>query len=114
MDTEIKFKIWNIRTGKYEKYDLQKTLITEHENAIIYRFGSPQEIILRHKDLQFFQYTGVNDVEGNEICLGDVLEDKDVETGMVVIERLVDIGNIDSRKHRIIGNVIDNPPQIEK
>ena len=107
MNREIKFKVWDnwnkkfLNYGEVDIWDLifgEPKLIEE-----IYIDGMANEC------LEFLQYTGFKDVNGVEICEGDILKKHfEYEDEIETINDIRNLPSYDLSKSEVIGNIYEN------
>lgn len=140
MNREIKFRVWDNRY-KYMNYKVLVGIYGEWEKVkddknytACCMWIEPDKVDYKcephwahfepyHKDIHLMQYTGLKDINGEEIYEGDILRNysNDIEYWIVSYEYGKFIGTFDNvcedlyeiHDFEVIGNIYDNPDLLE-
>lgn len=120
---EIKFRAWNKALNKMYSHE---DLLSLTKNIVKNEFSTGVYLPL-NSDIELMQYTGIKDIEGNEIYEGDIVEkefvdfsNRDMFIGVIkLIDGCWSIENENKKRayflfnetdiNSVIGNVYENP-----
>lgn len=112
---EIKFRVW---CKEHNEWESNPTFITD--NGTLFSGLVRSAIPLRNDSHVVMQYTGLEDVNGKEICEGDILQRNDnsvtvveFENGMFVTKYDALVWELRENNLVVIGNVYQNPELLE-
>lgn len=134
---EIKFRAWDLINDKFQEIE---SLIVNKKNIVIAisAVDVSRTMQVLHEDTKedrgqiiLSQYTGVKDINGKEICEGDIVKDLNYEDKYLciverhktlkanMVARLItpifgnyDFENLTDGNFEVIGNIYENPKLI--